>query len=133
MIDLHNLISGDMTLLIYGIEAAVCFLAFILFAWWGIYKFIVGNCKPTNVYILVMLLFLTMGYATMLGVIARLVRGGGDVDAYVKFMQGLWWHTRILPRLIIESMILWRMSRRVYINFFKVDRRRHGDRDGDDV
>ena len=121
----------DVTLFMYVLELVICYSAFVLFGWWAIYKWHKSRCRPTNVYILVMFLFLARAYAIHIGFTARNI--GYQTQEYHDFVTSMWWHTRVLPEIIVEFCILWRMARRVALNFFLKDKRRLGDVDGDDV
>ena len=119
----------------YQIETVVCYSTFLLFLWWAIHKWRKDKWIPTNVYLLVAFLFLGQGYASSWAWYTRatrVTRVAADW-AHVIPLTGIWWDTRICPRLIIEILIFWRMCRRVYINFWQSEQRRRGDKDGDDV
>lgn len=124
------MIKSDLTLLIYRIEFVVYFITALLFLWWAIYKYFKEQSPPSTIYFLVMLWFFSQGYATAIGYHARTLRF--DVG-YYEYMQGIWWDTRAIPRLIIAALICWRQLLKVYVEFFKKQKRRRSDKDGEDV
>ena len=146
---MKNDIFMDLTSIEYLWEMIVWLLTFFLFLWWACYKKIVTrrsnkiriiidpkkvlNENVSVIYILVMLGFLTQAYATSIAYYARLLR---DYPvAHYDFLNSFWWHTRILPRLIIGTIISVRMMTKVYVEFFASKKRRPSnlDKDGDDV
>ncbi len=126
-----QMITNDFALFAYFVEMLICYSAFLLFLWWGVYKYKNSGCRPTNVYILVMLLFLCRAYGVHVAFHARNIIG--DLPDYQLFLQSSWWHTRVLPQVIVELLILCCMLLRVYNNFIKNHHKRVNDKDGDDV
>ena len=124
------MINTDFTLYIYGTEAVICYLTTALFLWWAAYKWVKVKHCPSVIYILVMMWFLAQGYATHLAYYSREL---GDTSGKHEFLQSMWWHTRAIPRLAIAILICWRQSLKVYIEFFRKEKRRRGDKDGEDV
>ena len=124
-------IINDTATLVYLTETVVCYAAFLLFLWWAIYKYASAKCWPTTVYFLVMLLFLTQAYAAQTALECRMLLS--DSLKYNHFITTARWDTRVVPKLIIQVMILWRMARRVYINFVIENKKRKNDKDGEDV
>ena len=122
--------TNDLTLTIYWIEFVVYFLTALLFLWWAIYKYFNEKSPPSTIYFLVMLWFFAQGYATAIGYHARTLR---LTTEYYDYMQGIWWDTRAMPRLIIAFLICWRQLLKVYVEFFKPHKRRRNDKDGEDV
>ena len=122
--------TNDIALIIYQIEICVYLATALLFLWWAIYKLAKEEKPPSTIYILVMLWFFAQGYATIIGHHARTLR---DTSEYYNYMQGGWWDTRAMPRLIIAFLICWRQVVKVYVEFFKPHKRRKNDKDGEDV
>ena len=88
--------------------------------------------KPSVIYIMIMLLFLFQGWSVLMGYYARSIRPQGIADT-LPFFYSFWWDTRVVPRLIIEALISWRMILRVYLSFLARPQRRISDNDGRDV
>ena len=87
---------------------------------------------PSVIYVLIGLLFLSQGWATTVGFHSRLSRDPSIIIS-LPHLYDVIWSTRVLPRVIIESLIFWRMVRRVYLSFFLTPKRRSSDKDGSDL
>ena len=148
--DILMAVQKDVTLYVYALETILYLLLFLSFVWWAVYRLIIVKRKsklygrvspicPSDIYILVTLLFLTLGYASIIGLYARIIRPGVDIlhtsEEYRIFLRSFIWDTRAIPRTIVTILILWRQARKVYREFFakREHMRRRSDKDGEDI
>ena len=110
---------SDVTATVYLMEMLTCYVGFLLFLWWLIHEWWYHGKRPTTIYVYIMLLLFCYGYAITIGLVARHTRNVYGVEQYYTYMDSLIWHTRIVPRLIIELLFVGEMISRIYKNYLK--------------
>ena len=108
---------NDVPSLLYLVETILCYFATVLFVWWAIWEYKNNRVVPEIVYFLIMLLFLTLGYSAQTSFEARTMFTQKIV--YEDFLTSIRWQTRVLPKIIIELLIVSVLVNRVYNTLIK--------------
>lgn len=103
----HNVMTIDLTILVYFSVFILSLLGFILFAWWWR-----KNRSATFIYAYVTLLFFAEAYGKAIELYARFIKNS-DPDLYFSILSGPLFSYRDFPQLIIYFLIIWHVSCRI--------------------
>ena len=112
-----KILSGyDLTKIAYEISAwSLLYCSLLFIVWWIIVKREHGYVS--DIYKLLLLLFLSRWYAVKLGIKARTLRDI-DTQAYYDFMGSFIWHSRLVPEAIVFISIAYILTRRFVRSYF---------------
>ncbi len=106
----------DLTKIAYEVSAwSLLYCSLLFIVWWIIVNREKGYVS--DVYILLLFLFISRWYAVKMGIRARLLREI-DTQAYYDFMGSLQWDTRLAPEALVFIVLAFILTRRFVRSYF---------------